>query len=252
MLSNTSAGQGFTFYLGVHHPEWLDRVQVPLFVSRNALGRRKRFPRALGPWALDSSAFTEIAAHGKWTISESEYTKFVVRCRDEVGNLQWAAPMDWMCEPQMLQKTGLTVKEHQARTIGSYMTLRSVTSCCIPVLQGWTLGDYLDHVEAYDKVGVDLRLEPLVGLGSVCRRQGTMRIWQLVSMIAGMGIRLHGFGIKTQGLDQVRGDLVSSDSMSWSFHARKIPPLSGHTHKNCANCLEYALGWRQALLGRWD
>ena len=35
------------------------------------------------------------------------------------------------------------------------------------------------------------------------------------------------------------GDLVSADSMAWSFDARrKQRPLCGSTtHKNCANCL---------------
>ena len=37
--------------------------------------------------------------------------------RDEVGGLQCAAPQDWMCEPQIVAKTGLSVREHQQRTV---------------------------------------------------------------------------------------------------------------------------------------
>ena len=50
------------------------------------------------------------------------------------------------------------------------------------------------------------------------------------------------------GLRRVRGLLASADSMAWSFDARRTDPLPGHTHKSCANCLEYALRWREHAL----
>ncbi len=44
--------------------------------------------------------------------------------------------------------------------------------------------------------------------------------------------------------------LESADSMAWSFSARRAPPLPGHSHKDCANCLEYALRWYEKLIAR--
>ena len=38
--------------------------------------------------------------------------------------LEWAAPMDWMCEPAMLARTGLTVEDHQRRTVANFLELR--------------------------------------------------------------------------------------------------------------------------------
>jgi hypothetical protein len=32
--------------------------------------------------------------------------------------------MDWMCEPFMLAKTGLSVREHQQRTVTNYLNPR--------------------------------------------------------------------------------------------------------------------------------
>ncbi|MGH3287369.1 MAG: DUF7221 family queuine tRNA-ribosyltransferase-like protein [Streptosporangiaceae bacterium] len=32
--------------------------------------------------------------------------------------------------------------------------------------------------------------------------------------------------------------------------ARNCGPLPGHTHKNCASCMTYALAWREELLAR--
>ena len=135
------------FYLGTHIPNWLSRFTVPMFISRTRLHKRKTLPRAIASWCLDSGAFSEIATHGKWTISELEYASFVDRCAEEIGLLQWVAPMDWMCEPDMLLKTGLSIDEHQKRTTENVVNLRELTNVpVIPVLQGWYLEDYLGHV----------------------------------------------------------------------------------------------------------
>ena len=55
----------------------------------------------------------------------------------------------------------------------------------IPVLQGKTVQDYLEHKASYASVGIDLRHEPLVGLGSVCRRQATGQIAAIVHIPQG-------------------------------------------------------------------
>lgn len=238
------------FYLGTHETSFLDRTAVPLFVSRRRLALRRSLPRALGPWALDSGGFTELSMFGKWETTAATYVAEVRRWRDEIGRLEWAAIQDWMCEPPILAMTGKTVAAHQALTIQSYLDLVDLAPELpwVPVLQGWTNGDYLDHVEAYAAAGIDLRTLPTVGLGSVCRRQHMVRISLLVKELQREGIRLHGFGFKTQGLRLCHDALASADSLAWSYDARRAPPLPGHTHQNCANCLPYALEWRENLL----
>lgn len=223
---------------------------MSLFVSHRRLRDRKSFPRALQPWALDSGGFTELNMHGRWVTTSREYVSAVRRYQDEIGDMNWCAPQDWMCEPVVLAKTGLTVKEHQARTIDSYCILASEGLPAIPVLQGWELSDYHSHIEQYDDAGIDLRGFDVVGLGSVCRRQGTSQISEIVWSLAEMDLGLHGFGVKTRGLASYKDALVSSDSMAWSFAARHEPPMPGHSHINCANCIEYAAVWRQRLLDR--
>lgn len=240
------------FFLGTHHPDWLGKTDVPLFVSRRALHKRKTFPRALGRWALDSGGFTELSLHGKWTVPTKRYVEEVRRFRDSVGQLAWASPCDWMCEPEMLRRTGKTVAEHQRLTVDNLLELRSLAPDLpfIPVLQGWTRGDYYDCVDLYEKAGIDLCSEPIVGIGTVCRRQNTLMAQTTIRMLSMDGIRLHGFGFKKQGLKACGDVLASADSMAWSSHGRREPPLPGHAsrHKNCANCLEFALLWRSDLL----
>jgi hypothetical protein len=240
------------FYLGTHLPSWLRKTDVPLFLSARRLRGYKTLPRARGPWALDSGGFSELSMFGAWTIPPRQYVAEVRRWATEIGNMQWAAVQDWMCEPPILRSTGLTVQEHQARTIRSYLELCDAAPEIpwTPVLQGWELSDYARHAGAYTRAGVDLRALPIVGLGSVCRRQGTQHTETLIRGFAACGVRLHGFGVKQTGLRRAAGALASADSMAWSFTARRLqrPLLGCHGHKNCANCLVFALHWRERLL----
>lgn len=236
--------------LGTHQPHWLGLLSTPLFVSHRRLRSYKTLPVARGSWALDSGGFTELSMHGRWVTTLPEYVEAVARYH-EIGGLQWAAPMDWMCEPVMLAKTGLTVREHQERTVANYLDLKAAAPDLpfIPVLQGWSIDDYLTCVDLYGQADVDLLDGRLVGIGSVCRRQATIEIADLIGELAGIGVTMHGFGMKVVGLRRVAHLLASADSMAWSFQARRNPPRPGCTHKNCANCIDYALAWYERVNG---
>lgn len=249
-----------TFYLGTHMPSWLTRVEFPLFVMHRRLVGRRTLPRAIGPWALDSGGFSELQMFGEWRTTPAEYVAAVRRYRDEIGNLAWAAPQDWMCEPVVIAGgrvgpvtfagTRLSIAEHQRRTIENYLTLRSMAPDLpfIPVLQGWELSDYLRHVEAYDRVGVDLLVEPTVGIGSVCRRQHTAEIGHITSALSTLGLRLHGFGVKTLGLASYSMYLTSADSLGWSYRGRRVRPCAHGRAASEANCLPFARQWRERVL----
>jgi len=236
------------FYLGAHQPHWLQRAGFPLFVSHRQIARRRTLPRAACRWALDSGGFTELALHGRWTVPPEDYAAAVTRYARQVGGLDFAAPQDWMCEPFITGQTGLTVREHIARTVENYLILaRLAPGLIVPVVQGYLLEDYLSCCDLYASAGVDLAALPRVGLGSVCRRQSTAQIAVIVTELARRGLSLHGFGVKTGGLHLYGHLLTSADSMAWSYAARRAPALPGCTgHKNCANCLTYATWWRRA------
>jgi hypothetical protein len=250
------------FFLGSHQPGWLGTAGVPLFISDRRLRRYRTLPRAAAAWALDSGGFTELQYFGRWTVSPTEYADRVRRYRDEVGRLTWAAPQDWMCEPIVIAGgrlgpmrfagTGLSVAAHQRRTVDNLLQLRETAPDLpfVPVVQGYTVDEYLTCVDLYARAGVDLTTEPLVGLGSVCRRQATGEAHTVIATLHRAGVtRLHGFGVKTLGLARYGHLLASADSLAWSLDARRKPPLPGcNTHKNCANCLRYALAWRQRVL----
>lgn len=238
------------FWLGVHRAHWLETMGVPLMVSHRILRERKTLPTAIAPWVLDSGGFTELSLNGKWTSGPNEYVQAIDRYAS-IGQLRWASPQDWMCEPHMLDLTGLSIREHQNRTIDSVLSLRDLKpkAHIIPVLQGWERDDYLYHVNAYASAGLDLFREPVVGLGSVCRRQNMDAAAHIVADLSAMGLRLHGFGFKKTGLRRCWHLLASADSMAWSFRARRDDPLPGCTHKACSNCPRYARRWYQQVVG---
>jgi hypothetical protein len=247
------------FYLGTHQPGWLATAGVELFVSDRRLKVYKTLPRAAAPWAADSGGFTELQQYGCWTVTPREYVARIRRYRDEVGRLAWAAPQDWMCEPIVIAGgqagpvrfagTRLSVVEHQVRTVANFVELRDLAPDVdiIPAVQGYTRDEYLRCVDLYWSLArIDLTAVPLVGVGSICRRQGTREAGLILQALHERGLtRLHGFGFKLQGLIDHGHLLTSADSMAWSMDARRKPPLPGCTrHRNCANCLRFAMAWR--------
>lgn len=245
------------FYLGTHLPGWLGLSPLPLCVSRRRLSGRKTFRRARAGWMLDSGAFSELHTHGRWELPRRAYVAEARRYQQEIGSLEWVAPMDWMCEPQVLSRTGLPVRAHQCLSVANFLELRQLAPELpwFPVLQGWVPEDYQEHVEAYARCGVDLSREPLVGVGTICRRQHTTEAVGVLRDLAGLGLRLHGFGLKLQGLRAARECLVSADSMAWSFDARRLGHKRGANwcgspaHKNCANCRLFAEHWYERVCG---
>lgn len=164
------------FYLGTSEVRWLGQANVPLFISHRRLAPRKSFPRALTGWALDSGGFTELSMYGQWRTTARDYNAAVWRYNQEIGNLQWASPGDWMCEPEQIARTGLSVREHQRRTIDNFQELQDLWPGpdwdvpYVPVLQGWTPDDYRRCVDMYYAAGVDLSDCFLVGVGTMKHR----------------------------------------------------------------------------------
>ena len=248
--------------LTTHQPEWLATAGVPLFISDTRLRRYTRLPKAVSPWAADSGGFTALQRYGRWRTTPEEYVARLRRYRDQAGMMLWASCQDWMCEPVVINGgvadgvrfvgTKLTVLEHQRRTVANLVHLRRIAPDLpiAPVLQGFEADEYRRCAELYADHGVDLGREPIVGIGSVCRRQADEEIHDVVATVRDLGIRnLHAFGVKTGGLG-LYGHLLSSvDSCAWSLNARfRGSPLPGCTgHLTCSNCLTYAKRWREGV-----
>lgn len=217
------------FFTGMHQPHHACEVPAA-FISINRLRRRKA--AFLAPdegYGIDSGAFTTVNKHGGYPDDPVVYALEADYWVRLVPNCRFVVAQDYMCEPFVLKRTGLTVADHQRLTIERYDVLRAAWSHLgnagvpiLPVLQGYTPQEYVDHVRAYGD-----RLAPgaWVGVGSVCKRNGTpSAIVAVLSAIKAErpDLRLHGFGVKTTSLAHkaVRDLLFSADSMAWSFAAR--------------------------------
>jgi hypothetical protein len=212
------------FYVGLHHPGTAHNFPSAC-VSIRTLWRRQK-PLGCPDVLVDSGAFTELAMHGRYTSTVAEYAAELRRL-DEAGvvKITAAVAQDYMCEPFMQAKTGLTTAEHQRLTIERYDALAAerLPFPIMPVLQGFHPAEYQAHVRAY---GARLLPGMWVGVGSVCKRQGNPRaIVDVLTAIraARPDLVLHGFGVKSTALRDpgVVALLDTADSAAWSFAARK-------------------------------
>jgi hypothetical protein len=210
------------FYIGLHQPSDARHFDHA-FISINRIRDRKG-PFEVRDWIMDSGAFTEIATHGHYRHGVEAYAAQIARWKGN-GNLIAAVAQDYMCEPFIVAKTGLSVPEHQRLTIERYDALLACDAGAyiMPVLQGFQPADYAAHVRAY---GDRLAVGAYVGVGSVCKRNGKpAAILAVLDAIKAVrpDLLLHGFGLKTTALTcaPIADLLFSADSMAWSFAARK-------------------------------
>lgn len=215
------------FFVGIHHPDKAHNVERAC-ISVHALEKRSSPFCSAAEWILDSGAFTTIAKHGGYPDTPEWYATLVECCASMSmsGRLVAAVSQDYMCEPQMLERTGLTIAEHQRLTIERYKRILAALRRPIylmPVLQGYELADYVRHLAAYGDL---LAPGAWVGVGSVCKRNRhpgeVLAVLQAIKA-ARPDLRLHGFGVKATALKTpaVRELLHSADSMAWSYAARR-------------------------------
>lgn len=237
------------FFTGAPEAHWLAEATTPLMVARTRLARRKAdLPRAAVPWYLDSAAFTELDAHGCWTVTAREWARTARRWADQAGSCVAVAVQDWLCTPGALARTGSSVAEHQALTLASWRDLTELdpTVPWVPTLQGWTADDYRRHADAYTAAGCDLAAAPMVGVGSIALRQHTPQAAHIVTSLARLGLgNLHAYGAKQVGLASWGWAVASADSMAWSQAARRDGVrLPECTHRgDCRNCRRWAERW---------
>jgi len=211
------------FYLGLHQPNHAFRFHR-VFISVNRLRNRKSSFR-VNRWIMDSGAFSTIHKYGGYPMPVDAYAYQVVKWRN-TGIRLAAVSEDFMCEPVMLERTGMTVTQHQRMTVDRYSKLIDLTKdenyYIMPVIQGYSPLEYKNCIRLYGNLLVS---NAWVGVGSVCKRNtNTESVLAILDAVKTErpDLRLHGFGLKTSALlnPRVSQLLHSSDSMAWSYSAR--------------------------------
>ena len=154
------------YYVGTdrHTLAWKRNAMI----SANSLVRTedgknmyRKEPVHVRKWIMDSGAFTQITKWGDFVMSPEEYIRLA--CYFQwCGDLQCIVSQDYMCEPDVIQglkDRGIraSVRVHQQKTVERYMELLDLADKyelrvpIMPVLQGWEVEDYKQHLEMYDR-----------------------------------------------------------------------------------------------------
>jgi hypothetical protein len=243
------------FFVGLHQPS--DAVHFDrACISVNRVRGRKK-PVQCGEVLVDSGSFKELELFGAYRHSVDEYADELYRLHTTgVVRIIAAVAQDYMCEAFMLERTGLTILDHQRLTIERYDAL--VTALCnrfrvnhpdqlpfpvMPVLQGYAPADYARHVAMY---GDRLTQGMWVGVGSVCKRNGAPErivevLWEIHRLRP--DLRLHGFGVKRTALLHagVRDMLATADSMAWSHAERRMKTGLQNDWRKAADFVRHVL-----------
>jgi hypothetical protein len=170
---------------------------------------------------VDSGAYDLITRHGRHLDTPEQYVRAVRGYDVRIGNLQSAAPQDWPTEDEALARSGAGVAEHIDWSVQSYLDVTAWWQRLAPdrrcpfrsVVQGKGVRDYLRCWDLFELRGVDLARVELIGVGSVCHRERSPEIADIVAALRERTTaRLHGFGVLSPP-DRCRGVRVSVASI---------------------------------------
>jgi len=195
------------------------------YVLVNFMTRLSKYIRRYAHGAtlfVDSGGFPSSFIHNGYNRSDAEYLFFVKKVKAKFFALR-----DYPCEPQLLKKHGVTVRDQIHRTLDHHIKLlelferQDINSQPIPVIQGWEVEDYLYCIDMYEEHGL---IFDYMAVGSTCRRQAVKETQQVILAVRDElpNIKLHAFGVKLSVLNNkaVWDALYSADSSAWDYWAR--------------------------------
>jgi hypothetical protein len=257
----------FRFYSGMtfsHLASFPEDAMVSLATApRSARGYARRATResvalatlldlkSEGRRRVDGAGFSQVFKHGRWLWGPDEHEKRMSAVESGLGaeNVDGYFTQDWMCEPVIIQGghgahgTGLSVEEHQRRTVQSGVDLERINPRrkWVHTVQGYTLAEYERCIQMYFDVGIDLMQRETVAFGSMCKRgpDAAPIAAALFRLLGGPeGPRKHILGFNILALVALIGmltpdeqNVLDADSASWSMKAKNGPVLMrGHKH----------------------
>jgi hypothetical protein len=237
-----------------HNNAWKRNVMISAnSLVRNEGGRlrQRKYPLSVSRWMMDSGAFSQITTYGDFIMSPEEYV-LVAKYFELCGDLQCIVTQDYMCEPDVirqLQDKGIraSVRIHQRKTVERYMQILKAADKydlrvpVMPVLQGWEVEDYKEHMQMYDtalltrfetkyerKFGSLIRDGDVwLGIGSTCKRNKNPEVVAEILDTLEWNFRMnkpkiHLFGFKQTGLknSRIKDRIYSADSFAYDFSDR--------------------------------
>lgn len=157
---------------------------------------------------------------GDYVSSDTAYLNYIEDQNSDLWSLR-----DYPCEPHVLEKHGRSVREHQlmgldrARSLLDLAQDRHIQGQPVSVVQGWTIEDYLIHIDLLAEHGC---LTDYVGIGSICREHDLERVHSIILTVRDAlpaRHKLHAFGVKLPVLERqgVLDALDSADSCAYDY-----------------------------------
>ena len=172
---------------------------------------------------IDSGGFSFFKKWGEYPFDLETYLSFIYNLKEQYP-LELCAVMDYPCEIEA-NRTKLKTNKDRIEA-----TVRNAVECIdadpnlpwIPVIQGFSLEEYLHCVDLYEQVGIRL---DYIAVGSVCARKGNLHsIRRILTKIRDRTkARLHSFGLSLTYLkdSQIHNAVYSSDSAAWNWGISK-------------------------------
>ncbi|WP_338929217.1 hypothetical protein WDZ11_22270 (plasmid) [Roseomonas mucosa] len=225
------------------------RLRAPLLLSANAFSIWQPDPVGIRDWtgfdtrslrrlagldaALDSAGFVAMARYGFYPWPVSDYIALAA-----AASWRWFSAMDLCVEPQIARDEA-EVLDRIAGTVRLYGEClrmagdRGIADRLVPVVQGWRPDHYLRCLDRLPDIGH----VPLLGVGSVCRRQtggpdGVLRVVDTLDRALGDApARLHLYGVKSEAMHALREHprVASVDSQAYGQTARRAAFAAGHS-----------------------
>lgn len=174
----------------------------------------------IGKLAIDSGGFTAAKRWGRYPWTPAQYASFIHEMSRDVP-VEWAAVMDYACEPGVNREILSTNLKRIEATIENERACRNAAPDLpwLPVLQGDALAERLYDLKLREKAG--LLPGPMAGIGSICGRGIISARETILFYLSHLGpeTKYHAFGLHVQALDclQTRSIIASWDSYSWNW-----------------------------------
>lgn len=175
---------------------------------------------------LDSGGFSFFSKYSEYPFSMEDYIHWIKGMQDaNKQKVKYVAILDYPCEPEINRKAFSTNQERIEATV------RNATKCLrydispakwIPVLQGYTVDEYLHCLKLYKDQNLYL---DYIAIGSMCRRNDLNQIHKILKAIKEeTDAKIHLFGLTIKALEYIPiYDLIDScDTIGYSFQCKTL------------------------------
>ncbi len=181
--------------------------------------RKPSLPGRILKRGADSGGFVASRIWGDYRYSLAQYVAWLLTWKP-----QWAATMDYCCEPEL----DVVTRERQTRTTqnawNAWNSYKHLPFAWVPTIQGWLPEDYRRH--AYEMQPLIEQMQAhyaqnpawRVGIGTLCRRDDVVMVQAIVNAVRDVlpTIPFHLWGIKLDALRSINlAQVVSTDSAAW-------------------------------------